>query len=76
MRTVHLLVAVYVVGVAIGLWRVDGGPMTKLVLAVLWPIGPLAGAVVISGLLLVSLVAFPRFGVAVGAAALVAWLLL
>ena len=72
----HILLAIYLAGVAIGLWRVDGPPLTRLVLAVLWPLGPIAGVVVIAGLLLVSLVAFPRIGAAVGAvcaAAAVAW---
>jgi hypothetical protein len=76
MWTVGAVVGIYLVGVAIGLWRVDGGPLTKLALALLWPIGPAAGVLVIAGLLLVSLVAFPRVGMAVGAAVLVAWLLL
>jgi hypothetical protein len=73
---VQVLVALYLVGVAIGLWRVDGGPVTKLALAVLWPIGPVAFVVVISGLLLVSLVAFPRVGIPVAAVAAAAWLLM
>ena len=72
MWAVHVLLAIYLTGIAIGLWRVDGGPVTKLVLAGLWPIGPAAFVVVISGLLLVSLVAFPRFGLVVGAAAVTA----
>ena len=76
MGTVSGLVAIYLVGVAIGLWRTDAGPMTKVAVALLWPIGPLAFVVVISGLVLVSLVAFPRFGVAVGAAVAAAWWML
>jgi hypothetical protein len=75
---VHILLAIYLAGVAIGLWRVDGPPLTRVGLAVLWPVGPIAGLIVIAGLLLVSLVAFPRVGAVVAAvcvaAAAVWWL--
>ena len=54
--------AVYAAGVLAGLWLTDGRPATRLVYAVLWPLGPLAFVVTVSILLLASLVAFPVFG--------------
>lgn len=48
---------VYVAGVLIGLWRVDGPPATKLTLALLWPVGPLAFAVTITGLMVAGAIA-------------------
>ena len=48
----------YMVGVLVGLWRTDGPPLTKLALALLWPIGPLAFLVTISGLVVAAAVAF------------------
>jgi hypothetical protein len=44
--------------VLVGLWRTDGPPATKLALAVLWPIGPLAFLVTISGLTIAAAIAF------------------
>ena len=54
----RVLLTAYVLGVLIGLWRVDGPPATKLTLALLWPIGPLAFLVTISGLVVAAGVAF------------------
>ena len=45
-------------GVLVGLWRTDGPPGTKLVMALLWPIGPLAFVVTISGLVVAAAIAF------------------
>ena len=66
--------AIYVAGVAWGLLMIDARPMTKIVLAILWPLGPLAFAVTITILLAASLVAFPAFGAAVLIAAAAVWL--
>jgi hypothetical protein len=55
---VNLLLTVYIVGVIIGLWRTDGPLPTKLTMALLWPIGPLAFLVTITGLLVAAAVAF------------------
>ena len=55
--TVRVLLTVYLIGVAVGLWRTDGPPATKLLLAALWPLGPLAFGVTISGLLIVAVIA-------------------
>lgn len=64
---------IYLAGVGIGLWRVDGPPPVKLALAVLWPIGPAVFVVVVAGLLMAAMVAFPWFGALAAAAALAAW---
>jgi len=45
-------------GVLVGLWRTDGPPATRLMMALLWPIGPLAFLVTISGLVVAALIAF------------------
>ena len=67
----QLVLLIYVVGVAAGLLLTDGRVPTRLLLALLWPLGPLAFVVVIAGLLVASLYLFPIFGavVAVGVAA-------
>jgi hypothetical protein len=68
---VQLVLLIYVLGVAAGLLLTDGRVPTRLLLALLWPLGPLAFVVVIAGLLVASLYLFPIFGavVAVGVAA-------
>lgn len=73
MRGVSVLLAIYVTGVVIGLWRVTGSLPTRIALALLWPAGPLAGVIVVAGLLLVALVAFPRVGTVVVAGAVSLW---
>jgi hypothetical protein len=55
---VRALLTIYLIGVLIGLWRTDGSPATKLALALLWPIGPLAFVVTISGLVAAAAIAF------------------
>jgi len=64
---------IYVLGVLWGLIMIDARPITRIALAILWPIGPLAFAVTITILLAAALIAFPAFGGAVLAAAGVAW---
>ncbi|HET9359045.1 MAG TPA: hypothetical protein VFO58_04810 [Vicinamibacterales bacterium] len=49
---------IYAIGVLVGLWRTDGPPATKLLVALLWPIGPLAFLVTVSGLLVAAVIAF------------------
>jgi hypothetical protein len=53
-----VLSTAYVIGVLVGLWRTDGPPATKLTLALLWPLGPLAFLVTISGLVIAAAIAF------------------
>jgi hypothetical protein len=64
---------VYVVGVMVGLIATQGGAATRLVLALLWPLGPLAFVLTITGLLVVAAIAFPIFGVILAAAIAAAW---
>ncbi len=59
---VQLALLAYAVGVLVGLFRIDAGWPTRVALAVLWPLGPLAFLVTITILLLASVVAFPVFG--------------
>lgn len=49
---------IYGVGVAVGLWRTDARWPTRLLLAVLWPIGPVAFVVTVAILLAATPVAF------------------
>jgi len=57
---VRAILTAYLVGVAIGLWRTDAKPITRLTLALLWPIGPLAFVVTLAMLLAASPFAFIR----------------
>ena len=66
---------IYAVGVVIGLITTDARPLARICLALLWPVGVLAFLVTVGGLLAVSTVLFPAFGVAVLAAALLGWVL-
>lgn len=68
-------VVIYVVGVVVGLIATDARPLTRVGLALSWPLGLLAFIVTVGGLLAVSTVLFPAFGVAVLAAALLGWML-
>ena len=65
--------AAYLLGVVAGLWRTDGPPGIRLLLALLWPLGPLAFAVTVTALLAASLLAFPVVGVVIAAGGAVLW---
>ena len=54
----NTVLAIYLVGVTIGLWRTDGPVTTRLLLALLWPIGPLAFVIVVAILLAATPIAF------------------
>jgi hypothetical protein len=54
----NVFLAIYLAGVAIGLWRTDGPWSTKLLLSLLWPIGPLAFVIVVATLLASAPIAF------------------
>jgi hypothetical protein len=56
------MVIVYLVGVAVALAAVDGGPTARVGLALAWPLGPLAFIVTVAGLLMVAAIRFPLFG--------------
>ena len=64
---------IYVVGVLVGLVATQGGIATRLGLALLWPLGPLAFVITVAGLLVVAAIAFPVFGVMLAAAIAAAW---
>jgi hypothetical protein len=67
---------VYLAGLAAGLVATDGRLGTRLVLALLWPVGPLAFVLTVAGLLGASAIAFPLVGVVLGSMAALAWWLL
>jgi hypothetical protein len=70
------LAEIYILGVIVGLFATQGGGATRLVLALLWPLGPLAFIITVAGLLVVAAIAFPMFGVLLAAALGAAWWLL
>jgi hypothetical protein len=67
------MLGVYVVGVVVGLMATQGGPGTRLLLAVLWPLGPLAFLITVAGLLIVAAIVFPVFGVVLAATVAAGW---
>ena len=72
----EVLWAIYAVGALIALWRTDANWPTRVALAVLWPLGPLAFLITVSILLAASLIAFPLVagGIAAVGALAVWWL--
>ena len=71
-----LIAGVYFAGVLVGLLATQGGVVTRLSLALLWPLGPLAFFITVAGLLVVAAIAFPLFGVILAALVAAAWWLL
>ena len=69
----QVVLLIYVVGVAAGLILTDARPLARFVLALAWPIGPLAFVVVVAGLLVAALYIFPVFGAVVAALGVAAW---
>ena len=55
----EVLWAIYAAGVLIALWRTDAHWATRIAVAVLWPLGPLAFLVTVAILLAASVIAFP-----------------
>jgi hypothetical protein len=70
------MLGVYLIGVVVGVFATQGGPGTRLLLAVLWPLGPLAFVITVTGLLVVGAIVFPVFGVILAAIVAVVWWLL
>jgi hypothetical protein len=68
-----LMAQIYVVGVLVGLVATQGGVATRLGLALLWPLGPLAFIITVAGLAVAAAIAFPVFGVVLAAALAAAW---
>jgi hypothetical protein len=54
METMRDVAMVYAAGVVVGLWRTDAPPAARIAPSLLWPIGPLAGVVTITGLLVAA----------------------
>jgi len=71
-----VMAEIYVVGVLVGLFATQGGVATRLGLALLWPLGPLAFIITVAGLLVVAAIAFPIFGAIVAAGIVAAWWML
>ena len=67
--------SIYAAGVAAALWRTDAPAPARLVLSLLWPLGPLAFLLTFTLLVAASLIAFPVVGVVVASGALTWWLL-
>jgi len=55
---VNAFLAIYLAGVAVGLWRTDAPWPSRVMLAALWPIGPVAFAVTVAILLAAAPLAF------------------
>ena len=70
------LAGIYMLGVIVGLIATQGGVATRLLMALLWPLGPLAFIVTVAGLLIVAAIAFPMFGVILAAGIGATWWLL
>ena len=68
-----LIAWIYLAGVLVGLIASQGGVATRLALALLWPLGPLAFVITVAGLLVVAVIAFPVFGLILAAAFAGAW---
>lgn len=69
--------AIYGVGAVLALWRTDAGWPTRIALALLWPVGPVAFLITVAILLGASLIAFPVVaGLIAAAVAAAAWWLI
>jgi hypothetical protein len=68
---------IYAAGALVALWRTDASWPTRLAVAALWPLGPLAFVVTVGILLAASLIAFPMVAglMAAGAAAVTWWVM-
>ena len=70
------VVAVYLTGVIVGLWRTDARLRHRAVLALLWPLAPVACALTLTVLGLAAVVLFPAVGLTAALAAAGLWWLL
>ena len=69
-----VLWALYAAGVIVAIWRTDAAWPTRLALAALWPVGPLAFLVTVIILIAASLIAFPLVaGLLAAGVATAAW---
>lgn len=72
----YILVGIYLVGALIGLVMTDARGPARVAIALLWPLGPAAFVITVTGLLLASLIAYPVIGLTVVALAAALALLL
>jgi hypothetical protein len=63
----------YIAGFAIALFRADAPVGQRLVMALLWPLGPLAFLFTVSALTAAAMIVFPIFGALVVAAGALGW---
>ena len=72
----ELLWAIYLAGALIALWRTDARWPTRVALAALWPLGPLAFVITVAILVAASLIAFPLIagGMTLAGALAIWWL--
>ena len=68
-----VIAGIYMAGVLVGLLAAQGGLATRLALALLWPLGPLAFVITVAGLLVVAAIAFPVLGVVLAGVAAAGW---
>lgn len=73
MPLVSPLLVLYATGVVVGLWRVDGPPLTRVTLAALWPLGAAAAVVTTTLLLVAAALLFPVFGAILVTVLLMSW---
>jgi hypothetical protein len=59
-ETATFTITIYLVGVLIGLVRIDGRPIVRVGLALLWPVGPIAFVVTLIALVGASIVPLSR----------------
>ena len=72
----ELLWAIYAAGALVALWQTDAHWPTRIAVALLWPLGPLAFVVTVAILVAASLIAFPLLaGVLAAAGAAALWFL-
>ena len=70
----NVALAIYAIGVAVGLLLTDARPLARASIALLWPLGIVTFAVTILTLVAAAMLVFPVFGVVVLAAAIGGWL--
>jgi hypothetical protein len=68
-----IVAAFYFGGLVLGLLFTDGPFGSRLALALLWPLGPLAFLLTVSALTVAALIAFPIAGAIVAAAGALGW---
>jgi hypothetical protein len=70
-----VVVLVYAIGVVVGLFAVDDTLRKRVVVAVLWPLGPLAFVIVITILILSLPIALPRVAAILALLVAASWII-